>query len=102
MKKASESINEIKLIWAEKLKKHQADRYSKQQCLNLRKESERLEILEFLKSQALPGPFTKPTEVKSFMKSNITLQEKQRRIKIEVKYASMSCTTMSLMHLFRF
>ena len=29
-KKASESINEIKLKWAEKLKKHQADGYTKQ------------------------------------------------------------------------
>ena len=92
--KASESINEIKLKWTEKLKKHQADGYSKQECLNLRKESERLEIREFLKSQALAGRFTKPAEVKSFMKSNKTLQEKQRRMKKEVKYARMSCTTM--------
>ena len=74
-KKTSESINEIKLKWTEKLKKHQADGYSKQECLNLRKESERLKILEFLKSQALPAPFKKPVEVKFFMKSNITLQK---------------------------
>ena len=100
--KAAESVNEIKLKWTEKLKKHQADGYSKQECLNLRKESERLEILEFLKSQALPGPFTKPVEVKSFMKSNITLQEKQRRMKKEIKYAHMSCATMKESHaLFR-
>ena len=69
-------INGIKLKWTEKLKKHQADSYSKQECLNLRKESERLEILEFLKSQSLPDCFTKPVEVKSFMKSNIAPQEK--------------------------
>ena len=68
----------------------------------MRKESERLEILEFLKSQALPGPFTKPVEVKSFMKSNITLQEKQRRMNEEVKYSRMSRTTMKESHaLFR-
>ena len=73
--KAAESVNEIKLKWTEKLKKHQADGYSKQECLNLRKESERLKILEFLKSQALPAPFKKPVEVKFFMKSNITLQK---------------------------
>ena len=97
-KKASESINEIK--WIEKLKKHQADSCSKQECLNLRKDSDRLEILEFLKSQALPDPFTKPIEVKSFMKSNITPQEQQRRMKKEVKYARMSCTSMKESHAF--
>ena len=64
-----------------KLKIHQAGSYSKQECLNLRKESERLKILEFLKSQALSGRFIKPTEVKSFTKSNITIHEKQRHIK---------------------
>ena len=68
----------------------------------MRKESERLQILEFLKSQALSGPFTKPVEVKYFMKSNITLQEKQRHVKEEVKYGPMSCTTMKVPHtLFR-
>ena len=71
-KKASKSINEIKLKWTEKLKEHQADGYSKQECLNFGKKSERLEILTFLKSQALPDSFTKSTEVKSFTKSNIT------------------------------
>ena len=45
-KKASESKNEIKLKYTEKLKKHQADSYSKHECLNLRKELKRLEILE--------------------------------------------------------
>ena len=54
-KKALESINEIKIKLTDELKKHQADGYSKQESLNLRKESERLEILEFLKWQALPG-----------------------------------------------
>ena len=63
----------------------------------MRKESERLEILEFLKLQALPGPFTKPIEVRSFMKSNITKKEKQRHIK-KVKYACISCTTMKGSH----
>ena len=99
-KKASESINEIKLKWTEKPKKHQVDSYSKQECLNLRKDSDRLEILEFLKSQALPDPFTKPIEVKSFMKSNITPQEQQRRMKKELKYARMSCTSMKESHAF--
>ena len=55
-----------------------------------------------MKSQALPGPFTKPVEVKSFMKFNIKLQEKQRRIQKEAKYARMSCTAMKESHaLFR-
>ena len=36
------------------------------------------------------------------MKSNITVQEKQRRMKKEVKYACMSCTTVKESHaLFR-
>ena len=37
------------------MKKNHADGYSKQECLNLRKESERLETFEFLKAQALQG-----------------------------------------------
>ena len=68
----------------------------------MRKESERLQILEFLKSRALSDPFTKPVEVKYLMKSKITLQEKQRHMKEEVKYGPMSCTTMKGSHaLFR-
>ena len=97
-KKASESINEIKLKWTEKLKSFQADGYSKQECLNLRKESEQLELLEFLKLQEFPGPFTKPTEVKEFMQSDLRPEEKQKRLKKEVKYARMSCTTMKETH----
>ena len=46
-KKASESINEIKLKRAEKLMKHDTDSYSKQECLDLKEEYEGLEIAEF-------------------------------------------------------
>ena len=47
----------------------------------------------------LPDPVTKPVEVKSFMKSNITLQGHMKK---EVKYARMSCTSMKESHvLFR-
>ena len=55
-----------------------------------------------MKLQVLPRLFTKPVDVKSFMKSNITVQEKQRRMKKEVKYDRMSRTTMKESHaLFR-
>ena len=55
-----------------------------------------------MKLQVLPRLFTKPVDVKSFMKSNITVQEKQRRMKKEVKYDRMSCTTVKESHaLFR-
>ena len=77
-----------------KLKKHQDDSYLKHEYLNLRKESKRLEILTFLKP---PCPFTKPIEVKSFMKSNITKKEKERCIK-RVKYACITCTIMKESH----
>ena len=66
--------------WTEKLKSFQADGYSKQECLNLRKESERLELLEFLKLQEFPGPFTKPTKVKEFMQSDLRPEKKKKNI----------------------
>ena len=76
--------------WTEKLKSFQADGYSKQECLNSRKDSERLELLKFLKMQKIPGPFTKPTEVKKFMQSDLRPEEKQKGMKTNVKYAHMA------------
>ena len=58
----------------------------------------RLELLEFLKLQEFPGSFTKPTEVKEFMQSDLRPEEKQKRLKKEVKYARMSCTAMKETH----
>ena len=66
----------------------------------MRTGSEILETLDILKSLALLDPFTKSIEVKFYMKSNITLQEKQSCMKKELKYALMSCSTRkeSIMH----
>ena len=50
-----------------------------------------MKSIEFLKSQTLSGPFTKQIEFKFFMKSNITLQEKQRCMRKEVKHAMLVC-----------
>ena len=53
--KPSKAIKEIKLNWNERLEQHQTEEYSKQECLNLKPEATKYNILEYLKKKN--GPF---------------------------------------------
>ena len=64
----------------------------RKQMVALGQERKRLVMLEELKEEN--GPFTNAEEVEKFMASKISENEKQVRLKKEVKYARDSSTTL--------
>ena len=57
------------------------------------------ELLEYLKQQEVPGPFTKPQEVVKFVEDEDS-KEKVERMGKEVHYAKLMCTNMKHSSLF--
>jgi hypothetical protein len=53
--------------------------------------TEKYELLEFLKGQAIPGPFTNTTEIAHYITSTPDSDQKRDRMRKEVKYARMTC-----------
>ena len=92
--KPAKMIKEIKLTWIDKVKKQEEDGYTQKELINLKSESTKYEILEFLKRQEVPGPFTKPTEVQTFMEASPDNKQRTDRMRKEVHYARLTCTTM--------
>ena len=85
-------IQELKMKWNEKLQRHEEEGYE-HEFLNLKKESERYELLEFLKEQVVPGPSTNPEEIALYMKNSaLSYKQKQERMRKEVKYARITCS----------
>lgn len=89
-RKPAKEIQEIKLQWNEKLKQHEQAGYEHQEFLNIKAESEKYEILDYLKSQPIPGPFTKPSEITNVMNLCTDNDYKNKRLRKEVKYARMT------------
>ena len=92
-RKPAKAIKEIKYKWNKRVKKQQADGYSDKEIVNMKIESRKLEILEFLKKQRIPGPFTNPKEVKNFIDTEPEGKEKVERMRKEVHYAKLTCGT---------
>ena len=69
-------IQELKMKWNEKLQRHEEEGYE-HEFLNLKKESERYELLEFLKEQVVPGPSTNPDEIALYMKNSALSKSKK-------------------------
>ena len=90
--KPAKEIKGHKIGWNEKLRKHEESGYENQEFLNLKKETEKYEILEFLKQQTIPGPFTKPAEVQKFDTTVLDSKAKQDRLRKEVKYIRLTTT----------
>ena len=94
-KKPAEDIRELKVKWNAKLQQHQKSGYEHQEFLNLKKDRQKHELLEDLKNQAIPGPFTNPNEVKFFISETKDNKENVRnRMRKEVKYARTTCSYM--------
>ena len=93
-KQPANEIKTIKLDWINKLKKYQEEGYRQQELINLKNETVKFELLEFLKSQDVPGPFSNIEEIKLFMRSTDESPLKNARMKKEVKYARMTCTSL--------
>ena len=95
LKKPAEDIKNLKVNWNKKLKQHEEAGYHHQEFLNLKKDTQKYELLENLKSQNIPGPFTNPQEIKSYLsKTSESDIEKRDRMRKEVKYARITCSFM--------
>ena len=93
-RKQANEIDKIKKNWNEKMKKLAEDGYNQKENENIRLEKQKLDDLDFLKQQKVPGPFTTVEEVKSFLESEDESKEKNHRLYIEVRFQKN--TTQSL------
>ena len=86
-RKQSIAIKELQLSWNKKMQDLEKKGYDAKEILNAKKDNAKLKDLEFLKSQG--GPFTKKEEVEDYLKksSNITENERNSQLYIEVRYA---------------
>jgi hypothetical protein len=92
--KPAAEIKEIKMEWKEKVKEQQKLGMDEKDTANLKVESVKYELLESLKSQDVPGPFTHSTEVIDYGKLPLDDKIKNKRMYNEVKFARL--TSMSL------
>ena len=68
LSKPAAEIKEIKMEWKEKVKEQQKFGLDKKDTPNLKVESDKHELLELLKSEDIPGPFTHSIEVANYAK----------------------------------
>ena len=91
-KKQVEKKRNLELQWNQKMSEKLKGDEERKQMVALGQERKRLVMLEELKEEN--GPFTNAEEVEKFMASKISDNEKQVRLKKEVKYARESSTTL--------
>ena len=91
-KKQVEMKRNLELQWNQKMSEKLKGDEERKQMVALGQERKRLVMLEELKEEN--GPFTNAEEVEKFMASKISENEKQVRLKKEVKYARESSTTL--------
>ena len=63
------------------------DGFDDKDLVNLKKDADQLKVLEFLKAQTIPGPFTSKEEVDEFLEREKDEILMNQRLYIEVKYA---------------
>lgn len=93
-RQASKDIKLLKVEWNEKLKKMEEIGNLKKDTANTTMESKKYKDLEFLKQY--DGPFTTAEGVKAYHNSVPESTEKNKRLKVEVRYAKN--TSLSLKH----
>ena len=89
-RKPSKEIKDIKMQWKEKIKAHQDETYSDKEKSCLKKESTKY-LLEILKKEDIPGPFTSEDEIKRYLLHQIDDDTKNKRVYDKVRYARISC-----------
>ena len=87
-------IKDIKIKWTERIREHQAKGFSEKETANLKTDAQKYSILEQLKKESMPGPFTKPEDIKNYLACELDDAAKIKRLYMEVKYARV--TSMSL------
>ena len=91
-RRQAREIKELKLKWNEKMVALQEKGFTEKDMLNLKLENQKLEDLEFLRTQIPPGPFTKKEEVTDFMEVIPESKEKDLRMYKEIWFQKNSTT----------
>lgn len=79
-------IKEFKVEWKKKMKIMEEAGYSKNENKSITVEKTKLEDLEFLQKQSLPGPLTTSEKVTEFMESEPESTEKNNRMYKEIRF----------------
>ena len=87
-KEEATKVKDLKLTWSKQMQERFAQGASEKEAVALVKETKRLELLEKLKEDG--GPFTNAPEVDVFMQGKKTAAQKQKRMKMEIKFARES------------
>ena len=90
-RKPSKGIKDIKMQWKEKIKAHQDEIYSDKEKSCLKKESTKYYLLEKLKREDIPGPFTSEDEIKRYLLHQVDNDTKNKRMYDKVRYARILC-----------
>ena len=88
--KSAAEIKQVKIQWAEKIKQHLEKGYTEKEAANLKADSVKLKLLELLKQESPPGPFTTAEDVTKYMKMNVIPEKKNKRMHIEIRYARLN------------
>ena len=94
-RKPATQIKEIKAEWKERIKCHKKDSYTEKEKARLKNEETKYSLLEQLKKETPPGPFTNIEEITEYnANSQQTEDNKNKRMFAEVKYARITCTSL--------
>ena len=93
-RKPAQEIKEIKMQWKQMVQAHQAEAYSEKENACLKEESTKYDLLEKLKKEEFPGPFTNVDEIQRYLLLNLDDETKNKRLYNEVKYARISCMSL--------
>ena len=92
-RREAEAKKEVELAWSLKMKEKLKLGFSEKQIVGQHKERKRLDMLEALK--LVEGPFTDADSVQNFLDNGeLSDKEKQSRLKLELKFARESSTTL--------
>lgn len=92
-KKEAEAKREVELTWSGKMKEKMKHGYSEKQILGQIKEKKRLDMMKNLKK--VDGPFTDAGSVQKYLdNAEVGGKEKQSRLKLELRFARESSTTL--------
>ena len=80
--------------WKEKIKAHQVKTHSDKEKSCLKEESTKYNLLEKLKKEDIPGPFTNEDEIKRYLLHQVEDDIKNKHMYDEVRYARISCMSL--------
>ena len=92
--KHSKEIKDIKMQWKEKIKAHQDEAYSDKEKSCLKEESTKYSLLQKLKKEDIPEPFTNEDEIKRYLLHQVDDDTKNKQMYDEVRYARISCMSL--------